>query len=158
MTKEQIQQFTLRITQSNRSGIIVVMFEALEVYLKEIGENKDNYEAFKTSVRNAQNVIYGLSDALDFKYEISQGLYEIYDFLIRALEMVIIKKDTTEFPRLLKIVTSMRETFEKVHEQDESPVLMQNTQQVYAGLTYGRDSLNETSGSNEGSGGRGYLV
>ena len=35
------------------------------------------------------------------------------------------------------------ESFEEVARQDESGPVMENTQQIYAGLTYGKDSLNE---------------
>ncbi|OYO98714.1 flagellar protein FliS, partial [Lachnotalea glycerini] len=46
--------------------------------------------------------------------------------------------------------------FTEVAKKDDSPVLMGNTQQVYAGLTYGKGSLTE-SFSNQGSN-RGFRV
>ena len=41
-------------------------------------------------------------------------------------------------------------------EQDHSEPLMKNTQQVYAGYTYGRDNLVETCQDSDSS--RGFLV
>ena len=37
-------------------------------------------------------------------------------------------------------------SFREVAKQDTSEAVMKNVQQIYAGLTYGRGSLNETIG------------
>ena len=42
-----------------------------------------------------------------------------------------------------EVMTKLKEAFEEVAKQDTSGPLMENTQQVYAGLTYGKGSLNE---------------
>ena len=41
------------------------------------------------------------------------------------------------------MLKKLRKSFEDVAAQDDSEPLMSNTQDVYAGLTYGRGSLNE---------------
>ncbi len=156
MTDKQKQDFALRITQSNRSGIIVILYEVMDTYLAEAQANKDDYETMKTAVRNAQRISYELTDILDMQYEISEGLFEIYDFISRALEKVIIRKDTADIPRIRKMINALKETFEKVAKEDDSGAMMQNTEQVYAGLTYGKGTLVETTDTT--AGGRGFLV
>ena len=42
-----------------------------------------------------------------------------------------------------KILGRLHGSFIEVARQDTSSPIMQNTQQVYAGMTYGRASLNE---------------
>lgn len=39
----------------------------------------------------------------------------------------------------------MKESFEEIAKQDTSGPVMENSQQVYAGLTYGKGSLNEVA-------------
>ena len=53
------------------------------------------------------------------------------------------------------MVTSLRNTYELVSKKDTSPAVMGNVQNVYAGLTYGRDQLNENL---ENTDNRGFLV
>ena len=43
------------------------------------------------------------------------------------------------------------ESFEQVAKQDTSGAVMANTQQIYAGLTYGKGTLNEVSMSLDGN-------
>ena len=42
------------------------------------------------------------------------------------------------------MIAGLKTAFEKVAESDDSAPLMENTQSVFAGLTYGKGSLNET--------------
>ena len=37
----------------------------------------------------------------------------------------------------------LHESFEKIAQEDTSETVMKNSQQVYAGLTYGKGTLNE---------------
>ena len=52
----------------------------------------------------------------------------------------------------IPIFRELREAFSEVAKQDTSPSLMEHTQQLYAGLTYGKGTLNETllSGNSRG--------
>ncbi len=156
MKNEQIREFTLRITQSNRSELIVVLYEIMETYLNEAME-REAYSEWKEAVRNASRVVFELQGALDMQYEIAGELNVIYDFLGRALEMAVVRKNKEELPRLYRMVDSLKETFEKVAETDTSPALMRNTEQVYAGLTYGKTDLVEQSGETSLAG-RGFFA
>ena len=45
------------------------------------------------------------------------------------------------------IVLKLEEAYKEAAKTDNSPAIMGNTQQVYAGLTYGRGTLNESMGN-----------
>ena len=45
------------------------------------------------------------------------------------------------------IVLKLEEAYKEAAKTDKSPAIMGNTQQVYAGLTYGRGTLNESMGN-----------
>lgn len=50
-------------------------------------------------------------------------------------------------------MSKLHDAYEKVGEQDTSGPIMENTQTVYAGLTYGKNTLTENlydQGSNRG--------
>ena len=56
----------------------------------------------------------------------------------------VIKKDLEELAGAEVVLMNLYEAFLEAAKQDHSNPLMQNTQQVYAGITYGRNNLTET--------------
>ncbi len=146
MTNEQKQDFTLRITQANRSGLVLIKFEILFTYFDDISKAFQNHEweKFKSSVRHADAVLKSFQEALDFKYELSKQLYALYDFHRRQLAKVLMKRSLKELEESRGMLQQMYEVFTKVAREDNSGPLMQNVQQVYAGYTYGKNKLNES--------------
>ena len=68
--------------------------------------------------------------------------------------MSVIKNDGSALASCIKLLGSLKESFEKLAAQDESGPAMSNTQSVYAGLTYGKGTLNESMSSDN----RGFTV
>ena len=95
MKKEQIQQFTLRITESNRTGLIAVLYDMIDVYLKDAEQARaeDNHEEFKKNVRGADRVLKELMGALDHKYEIAGNLYSLYVWCRERLAASMVRFD-----------------------------------------------------------------
>ena len=56
MKQEQVQIFTRRISQSNKSGLVVIVFDIIFAYIKEAKEclSADDYEGFKEALKKAQ--------------------------------------------------------------------------------------------------------
>lgn len=146
MTKEQIQNFTRKITQANRSGLVLIKFEILFVYFDDIVKafTQNNRETMKDAVRHADAVLKSFQDTLDFKYEIAPQLYALYDFHRRQLAKVLIRHSLTELEQSRQLLQQIYSSFQEAAKQDPSGPLMQNTQQVYAGYTYGRNDVNES--------------
>ena len=131
MEKEQILDFTRRISQSNRSGLTVINYEIIFAYLDDAKKayQEEKWEEFKVALRKAQNSIGELMQTLDFSYDISRNLYRIYVFCKDSLAAAMYRK--------------LYQSFCKVAETDSSAPMMKNTQQVYAGYTYGKGDLVE---------------
>ena len=146
MKQEQVRDFTRKISQSNRSGLIVVIYEIIFAYLSDAGESLSagNYEGFKESISKAQSGVDELIRSLDFRYEIAKNLYALYVFAKEAMAKAIIKKSCDEAENARVVLNNLYEAFLEAARQDHSAPLMQNTQQVYAGMTYGKDHLTET--------------
>lgn len=145
MEKEKILEFTRRITQSNRSGLTVINYEIIFAYLDDAQtayENTD-WESFKTALRKAQNGIAQLISTLNFSYEISHQLNQIYRFCKDSLAAAMYKRSMTEIEQTRKLLGKLYESFLEAAKLDTSAPLMKNTQQVYAGYTYGKNDLVE---------------
>lgn len=145
MKKEMIQDFTVKITQSNRSQLVVIIYELIQISLEEAEEyfRKADIEQFKYTLSRAQGLVRELMEALDFNYPISVELLQLYLFVNRGLLQAIVQKRTEPLQGLDKIISNLKNAFEIISQEDHSPPLMLNTQKVYAGLTYEKNSLSE---------------
>ena len=142
MKKELKQEFTMRIAGSNRSELILIMYEMLFVYMEDAKtamEQGDRAEA-KAQLRQCDCVLKELCDCLDFKYEISSYLYQIYTFSRKQLVQSMYQWNQQGIGAARKLLTNLYEAFQKAAEQDSSEALMKNAQKVYAGMTYQRGS------------------
>lgn len=157
LRKEQIADFTRRISQSNRSELVVVMYEIYFAYLEDAraAREKQDWEEYKTALRQSQRTLDELMGALNFSYELAKELYRIYVFCKDTLAKAIYKREEKELDDAERLMRKLYDSFVKVTEADSSAPLMQNTQQVYAGYTYGRDDLVESQDFDTS---RGFLV
>ncbi len=154
MTKEQIQEYTLKITKANRSRLIVIVYELalsyLDTAIKAFDDN--DQETFKNNASYAGKCVGDLLEALDFNYEPSYPLMRIYIFVSKEISLAPIKKDKEGLIVAKRLLAKLKKSFDDIAAEDDSAPLMSNTQEVYAGLTYGKGSLNESveSASNRG--------
>ena len=158
MQKEQIQEFTTKITLSNRTGLTVVTYEILFAYLTDAKSalKKEAWEDYKKSVRQSQKCIEELIGTLDFTYQLSAELYQIYMYAKELLGKALYKRKEAELAECENLMKMLYDAFVKVAETDHSAPLMRNTEQVYAGYTYGRYDVNVNSSNMNPS--RGFFV
>lgn len=158
MTKEEITAFNRKIANSNPSELICVLYEMYFTYEKEalhaLAEGQQ--EAYINAARQCGQVVEHLRSVLDFQYEISGQLYALYTYVERKISRAMYRKKEEDFLEARKVMQSLQEAFLKVAEQDGRDPMMANTQQVFVGLTYGRDNLRESVAKDIGT--RGYWV
>ncbi len=139
------QEFTRRLSQCNRGEMIVIMYDIVFAYMNEAksahAENK--YEDYKSAVKKAQVSLDALTNSLDFKYEISRDLYQLYVYAKNCLAKAIYQNRIDGIEEAEKILKRLYASFCEAAKTDTSGPLMSNTQQVYAGITYGKLDLNE---------------
>jgi len=156
MEKELIQSYTRRISQANASEIVVIVFELMDIYLKDgitAFENKD-MDSFESNLKAALNCLQDLMDSLDFTYELANPLMKIYSYARKEITLSMILRKTGNIETIRKLMSELKGSFEELAKKDASSAVMSNAQSVYAGLTYGRGSLNESI--NDPSGNRGF--
>ena len=114
------------------------------------------WESYKEALRNGQRAIEELISTLDFSYELAGKLYSIYVFCRDALARSMYRRKTDDMEDAVRLMEKLYDGFVQVAKEDDSEPLMKNTQQVYAGYTYGRDDLVESFQSSDAS--RGFFV
>ncbi|MBO4904129.1 MAG: flagellar protein FliS [Lachnospiraceae bacterium] len=155
MTSEKKQEYTLKITNASPTGIIVILYDLAIEYINDgiACFDAEDHEGAKQACTNAGRVLGDLISSLDFSYGISFQLFRIYEFISKEVSMAVIRNDRKPLTDSIRLLSSLRESFEKLSEQDTSGPAMSNTQTVYAGLTYGKGTLNESTsytGDNRG--------
>ncbi|MBR4025976.1 MAG: flagellar protein FliS [Lachnospiraceae bacterium] len=151
------QDFTRRLSLCNKGEMIVIMYEIVFAYLDEAKQahQEQNHNAYKLALRHADVSIESLIKGLDFSYEISKNLHSLYVFCRRCVAKAIYQNKTEGIEEAEKVLRRLYSSFLEAAKSDNSRPLMGNIQNVYAGITYGKTSLNENYDYNVQ---RGFLV
>lgn len=139
------QEFTRRLSQCNSGEMIVIMYDIVFAYMDEarLAHESGCYEEYKAAVKKSQGAIDTLIGALNFKYDIAKDLHKLYVYSKNCLAKAIYQNRTDGLDEAEKILKRLYASFCEAAKSDTSGPLMRNTQQVYAGMTYGRTTLNE---------------
>ncbi len=159
MKKEAIQAFTARVTQASRSELIVILYEMILTELDEAKEayHKEDIVAFEKELKRAQKYVNELITSLDYHYNISYDLVSLYLYINKRIITAIMKRNPVSLDSAEEVIKKLLIGFEGVSKEDNSGPMMRNTQQLYAGLTYGKGTLNETY-INPSNGNRGFIA
>lgn len=155
MTDEAKKEFTMRITQANKSGLVVILYEIYLTYLKDAEDAVGKKQEFHQALLRARSCMDELIHSLDFHYELSHRLFQLYVYVNREMAAAEVKEDAEPLKICRRIMNSLLESYKEVSLLDKSGPVMENTQTVYAGLTYGRGMLTENMMQ---QGNRGFLV
>lgn len=147
MKAESVKIFTRRITSANKSEIIVIIYDIIEENLalakKALAEGDG--ETYRNEIKQAISFVKELLVSLDMKYEVSKNLASLYIYVSRCLNFALVSGKKEEIKAAEKVLRKLGDSFREVAKTDESKPVMENTQRVYAGITYGRGlDLDET--------------
>lgn len=147
MNAQLAKEFQTRIVNASQNDLVAINYEMLIAELDD-AKNKfyeENQKGFAKSVSQATKLLRELSDNLDFKYDISRDLMSLYIFISKNL-IEASRKNSIEPIEAAKNVLDVLVVGwqEAAKSENKNKPVIQNGQQVYAGLTYGKNSLNET--------------
>lgn len=147
MTKEQIQEFTRRTTQENHSGLILVLCDVVRVYTKDAlaAFAEGNVEGYMSNVEAARRAHNELMDCFDATNYHGRKVLSVLRYIYGQFVISVIKREPVELDRCIGMLDSLQVSFEHLHSLDTEGPVMKNTHQVYAGLTYGKGTLNEST-------------
>lgn len=145
MTSEIKQQFTFRISQANSTEMVVILYDMTLQYLVDADESagQKNFVVYRENVLRARKCISELVDSLHLEYEPAVSLRKLYMYCIRRLAQAEIRWHTELLQEVVNIITPLRDAYKQIAPQNTAGPVMQNTQAVYAGLTYGKNTLTE---------------
>lgn len=154
MTKECKQQFTLRISQANSTEMIVILYEIMLCYLEEAAQADETGDdaALMEAVRKSRGCLNELERSLNMEYDIARNLMQLYFYCARKLVHATQHKEGA-IEEIRRVIEPLRDAYAQIADQNTSGPVMGNSQTVYAGLTYGRNTLTENmadQGSNRG--------
>lgn len=146
------KDFTLRVTQANRSELIVIIFDMCLSYLKDAVENADR----EKNIAKARACVDELKESLNFEYALSADLLHLYIQVNKLLAQAAAGGRTEPLLEAQSILIRLHDAFVKVSEADDSKPLVHHAQEVYAGYTYGKNDINVNVEADET--GRGFRV
>ena len=145
MTAELKQEYTLRITQANKTQLITILYEMVLLYIDEAENVLDagNKSEFKNVIRKIHGCMDELTASLNFEYELAENFLQLYLYVDRELVKASshYRKENLEHVRI--VIEQLHKAYAQIENLDMSGPVMGNTQTVYAGLTYGRNTLTE---------------
>lgn len=147
MTEEQMNAYKMRISQAGVGDLAVVM---LEMEIDWIGEALKAYEdqdldTFTDCVGKAQSVQVELMSTLNRSNEVAADVYSVYAFINKQLIEAKIKRKPLDLERCKGILEKYHKSFEQIAPTDTAGPIMEDSEKVYAGLTYGTGGLVESS-------------
>ena len=147
MTKELKQEYTLRITQANKTQLITILYEMALLYVDEAEEalSAGDRSELKNAVRRIQGRMCELMDSLHMEYEVARNLLQLYLYINREVAKAALHSDTECLEHVRPVLDKLLSAYKQIEGQDASGPVMGNAQTVYAGLTYGRNDLMENA-------------
>jgi flagellar protein FliS len=159
MTNEQKKDFTLKISQANHSGLILILTDMCDIYISDAVTCFDGGDAdgFKRNLELALKGVNELIGCFNPTNKQAREVIAVLRYIYGRLSTSQAKRKPCDMTQCVSMLEKLKIGFEKLHELDPDGPVMQNTHQVYAGLTYGRGTLNEDVQSLSGAS-RGFLA
>ncbi len=144
MTSEKKQEYTRKITQANGTGLVVILYDMTLTFLEDARKacEEEDWKEYRKCIEGARHCLDELLSSLDLQYELGLRLHSLYFYYRRELGTALIGRDAERIVPISEMIKKLKEAYEQVASQDTSAPLMENAQTVYAGLIYGKGSLN----------------
>ncbi len=147
MDSQMIKDFQNRIAQASQEDLLLINYEMLLTAVKEgsIAIEAGDKDQGQKALAQAGRLLRELSDTLDFRYDISKELLAIYIYVSKQLIKAAMHMDSSTLKEAENILNSLyRGWQEACRKQGSGKPMVANAQKVYAGLTYGKGTLNES--------------
>lgn len=93
--------------------MLVLVFDELikQLSFSRLAFEKNDIQGINRSLQKSQHILNELKLSLNFEYDISNNLNDIYNYFIRAIMNANIKKDSADLEDILQMVTELRDSF-----------------------------------------------
>ncbi len=124
------------IYTSTPEELTLMLYNGLVKFIMQAqaGIDEKNIEKAANSIVRAQNIVLNFRETLDMKYEVSEGLDALYEYMYRRLVEANIKKDPEVLAEILGMVRELRDTWAqamKLAKHPQQPSQSAETQQLH---------------------------
>ncbi|MFP4697741.1 MAG: flagellar protein FliS [Eubacteriales bacterium] len=146
MMEDGFREYNARVVQASKCELVVISYEFILDLIQDAERalEQNNKELFEEKVKKTQKVLKTLINSLDFCYDISRNLMSLYIYTNQQLVYALFSYNDIYLKNAEKILDILLAGWMGVCDDEESNPLITNAQKLYAGLTYGKKSLNET--------------
>lgn len=146
MRDELKKEFARRIAQANPVSMITILYDMTLIYLEDArnADTDKQGKRFVQEIHRAQDCLMELVGSLQMKYDPAPVLYELYLYMHRELAKAIVTSSAELLAQPESILKRLRDAYLELEKTGSFEPVMDNTQQIYAGLTYGKHSLVES--------------
>lgn len=101
------------IQTSTPAQLVIMLYDGAIRFIRAglDGIKKNDYEKTNTNLGKAQTIVSELMSTLDHSYEVSGGLYSLYEYTSFLLIEANIRKDAEKAEEAVGYLTELRETW-----------------------------------------------
>ncbi len=138
MTKEKIQDFTLRVSNANKTGMIVVLYDIILTYIDDARTAlaDGDKQRFRTEITRARNSLNELIGSVNTSEELGMTLLRLYIYSSGELTKSYIYYDAENLDHVSEILVKLADAYRSIVSKDTSAPVMSNTEKLYTGYTY----------------------
>ena len=147
MTAEEMNVYKMRISQAGVGELNVIMLEMEIQWIKEGLEafKAGDVDTFISSIEKAQGTQVELMNVLNLDNPVSKDVYSVYVYFNKQLINAKLKREPLDLERIVEMLKQYHESFSSIADTDSQGPVMEQSEKVYAGLTYGSGGLVENS-------------
>lgn len=136
------EDYKLRVVNASAIDLTLITFELLSANLNLAISNFDDATIFHKGIKDSKKFLRELTLSLNMEEKIAHDLYDLYGFVRRILINQEFTKNLNELKVAKEIIDNIYDGFNEIKSIDTTS-LMENTDNVYAGLTYKNGKLSE---------------
>lgn len=114
MTANPYQTYKQQSVMTMTSGqILLLVYNELikQLSMARVAFEKKDIPEINRSLQKSQLILRELQGTLNFDYSISNDINTLYDFFNSVIFNANVKKDATELPAVIEMVTELKDTF-----------------------------------------------
>lgn len=158
MTKERIQDFTVRISQANKTEMIAILYDIAVEYCNSAlaALEIDDKMLYRIELGRVRSTLKELMNSVNTSTELGMTLMRLYIFQKQQLTKAYMDFDKIAITHVLGIFEKLGKAYEELSKQDSSDPVMDNVENVYSGFVYNKNRMVESVLDRDMS--RGYLA
>lgn len=147
MTVEEMNAYKMRISQAGIAELTLIMLQMEMQWMREADEayKSGDLNMFLDGVKKAQSTQVELMNVLNMENPVSVDLYSIFVFINKMLIQSKCKQKPQDLDRCVGMLEQIYHSVEAIADTDTAGPVMEQSEKVYAGLTYGTGGLVENS-------------